>query len=450
MDSPRFRTKMVPTGLNPNFNPPSRVLRNPTHNWNVRHRPWQLQPVMIAPVLAGETLKNLLMQARVVSDPVKNPLIGMHLEYYMYYIPLRALSAKLQAADEEQVGTVTDRTAIENMLIDPTAPMVGSIYATAAAAAALYEYDMGAEGGNNVHWLRACTDYVAEYHFRDEGDNPAKVDDLPLVKLTGNSWLDSVYAADELPDNTVPVDVGGTDSFSLEEFSESYKAYLLANSLTMVELTFEDYLETFGERPRRKDPLAPELLMRARHWSYPSNTIGTSGDDLGVPSSALSWSVNERLDKQFRFHEPGFIVGFTVVRPKIYLKAQRTYAATMLADALAWMPAALKESVELSIKRVATGTGPLGGTGYRTTKDYFVDLRDLFVYGDQFVNFALTETDAAIIAGPHASDQANAGTKYPASTDLDLLFVNASPLNKIRQDGVVSLKIMGRAGPDMT
>ena len=47
----------------------TRKMRNPTHDSYVSFRPYQLQPFMIAPVLPGETLKNLNITGRVITDP---------------------------------------------------------------------------------------------------------------------------------------------------------------------------------------------------------------------------------------------------------------------------------------------------------------------------------------------------------------------------------------------
>ena len=48
----------------------TRKMRNPTHDSYVSFRPYQLQPFMIAPVLPGETLKNLNITGRVITDPL--------------------------------------------------------------------------------------------------------------------------------------------------------------------------------------------------------------------------------------------------------------------------------------------------------------------------------------------------------------------------------------------
>jgi len=157
--------------------------------------------------------------------------------------------------------------------------------------------------------------------------------------------------------------------------------------------------------------------------------------------------VTARSDKDRFFKEPGFIFGVTIARPKVYIKAQRAFAASMLQGALDWMPAVLKERVELGLKKFVGGHGPLGGTGFRDTADtddYIVDLHDLFVHGDQFVNYALTATDANILVGQHIGAQTNAEASYPATASVNALFVGSTDATRlVRQDGVVNLKVLG-------
>ena len=66
-----------------------RKTRRPTHPFQVRHLPFQIQPFMIAPVLPGETLEFGNLQSRCVVDPIKSPFVGWWLEHYVFYVPLR-------------------------------------------------------------------------------------------------------------------------------------------------------------------------------------------------------------------------------------------------------------------------------------------------------------------------------------------------------------------------
>ena len=54
-----------------------RKARRPVHKHLVEYRPFQLQPFFIAPVLPGETLKELNAQCRVISDPLKGGADGV-------------------------------------------------------------------------------------------------------------------------------------------------------------------------------------------------------------------------------------------------------------------------------------------------------------------------------------------------------------------------------------
>jgi hypothetical protein len=69
-----------------------RIPRNPQHRFYLETRPWQIQPFLIAPVLPGETMKNLLLQSRVVSDPLLASLTGWFCEYYFFYCKHRDLA----------------------------------------------------------------------------------------------------------------------------------------------------------------------------------------------------------------------------------------------------------------------------------------------------------------------------------------------------------------------
>ena len=69
---------------------------------------------------------------------------------------------------------------------------------------------------------------------------------------------------------------------------------------------------------------------------------------------------------------------------------------------------------------------------------YWVDVKDLLLYGDQFVNFALTATDANIVALPTVA----AAKDYVAEVDMEAMFVTAD-VDKVKADGITTLHIEG-------
>jgi len=178
-----------------------------------------------------------------------------------------------------------------------------------------------------------------------------------------------------------------------------------------------------------------ELLRYVRDWTYPVNTVDPSD---GSPFSACSWVIAERADKDRFFSEPGFVFGVTVTRLKFYSSKQTGNVASHMDDAYTWLPAVLANDRSTSLKLVANGSGPLPSN--IDANGYYIDVRDLLMYGDQFINFALTETDAALTALPTNALQ----TRYPdedMSEDLFIDNADASGLTRVRYDGVVSLNI---------
>ena len=59
-----------------NLFPSDRRTRRPKHNFATESHVWEIQPILVAPVLPGETLDHMTLQSRVVTPPVKSPVVG--------------------------------------------------------------------------------------------------------------------------------------------------------------------------------------------------------------------------------------------------------------------------------------------------------------------------------------------------------------------------------------
>lgn len=390
-----------------------RVARRPSHTFQLRHQPYQIQPFLLAPVLPGETLKNALLQSRAVTQPVRSRLIGWWLEYYVFYVKHRDLTAR-----EEFV----------KMALDPS--WTPDNVTEAAASVPYYHF------GQTINWSKLCLERVTEEYFRNEGEawDSHVLDGLPIASITGNAWHDSIYDATVMPDGTVNTGDGDPD-LPLSELDRAYAQweFMRANALTT--MSYEDFLRTYGVRPE-KEAHRPELVRFIREWTYPTNTVNPTN---GAPTTAVSWSIAERIDKDRFFKEPGFLFGVTVARPKVYLSKQAGSAAGMLKDAFSWLPAVMKDDPYTSLKKFfkgdVAGRGPVDGFA----QDYWVDVRDLFLYGDQFLNFARTDANANLIDLPASDFQ----RRYAPETSIDKLFVGAAG-GYVEQDGICNLNILGR------
>ena len=398
-----------------------RVPRYPKHQFQIRHRPFEITPFMIAPVLPGETMKNLMMQARCVTDPIKNRLCGWWLEHYFFYVKHRDLEGR------------DDFTA---MMLDPSTDL--SAYKHASGNAFTYVAD------DCIDWVQHCLERIVEEYFREDGvawDSHVITSGRPAAAINLEGWWQSVVDRTTLldPDDIELLDIsagtagGGDDKLKASEIDTALRQWEFLRLNNLTDMDYEDYLATYGVKVPKAELHRPELIRYSRAWQYPVSAIDPSD---GSPANAVVWSVSERADKARYFTEPGFVVGVSVVRPKVYLRSQTGGAVGLLDNAYSWLPAVLMDDPATSLKETSTSNGPLQST----TNAYVTDVRDLFLYGDQFVNFDLAATDANVVDLPNA---ALTNLRYVDSDDCDALFAAASPANQCYQDGVVSMTIHG-------
>lgn len=388
----------------------SRKMRTPTHNWSVRAKPFVIQPICIAPVLPGETLKNIMFQARVVTDPIRNPVIGWWKEYYWFYVKIRDLPA-------------TERATLIDMFINPTTATTGL---HTAAKTDTYHGD-----ATSIDYVNLCLTAVTERFFRDEGESraTAELNNMPLAKAEGPGWMDSLVDTTTLPDGGAIA--GGSTA---EETNRLLDAYQYLRSMNFIDMTFEDYCRSYGVNiPQEEEEHVPELIRYVKEWSYPVNHVEPT---TGVPASAVSWAVRERVDKDRFFKEPGFIFGVTVTRPKVYFSRQLGNTVDQMGEAFNWLPALMRDNPETSLKELANNAGHLS----TPTNGYWFDFRDLLLYGDQFVNFSLAATDGNFVALPTVA----LNKRYVSSTDIDNLFADlTTPDALVREDGTARISILG-------
>lgn len=405
-----------------------RKQRRPSHSFALRTRPWQIQPFMIAPVLPGETMKNLLLQSRVVSGRLNDGLVGWWTEFYFFYVKLR---------DLPQRDALTDML-VTNANVDAyKAPDFKEIFY---------------EGPGDMQYVRWALQRVVEEYFRDEDEawDVATLDELPLAQIGNSSWTDSLIPDSKVADadDTPEAFPGNQMPAPYDGFDQHYAHWEAMRSMQLTAVDFEDWLKTFGVKvpsAAKEEKHRPELLRYVREWTYPTanGVFHTSTGPVAGPM--CSWSIAERADKDRFFSEPGFVFGVNVTRPKVYLGAQYQAAVGLLNDAYAWLPAILQPEPYTSLKKVGLGTGPASDM----TEAYWVDLRDLFMYGDQFLNFDpwATVSDKPVDALSMVNLPADNGARFASSQDVDALFRGTDDAGGTPAQDVASLlriKVEGR------
>jgi len=268
---------------------------------------------------------------------------------------------------------------------------------------------------------------------------------MPMAEYRQSWFIDSAIND---ADFVTPADENLSDAGSefgtavyASEIENARIRYELERYHGLTQLTFEEACAQYwGGSAKPEKPNIPELLRHHSAWTYPTNTIDPTN---GTPRSAVSWSKQFSADKPRLFKEPGFIVGVTTTRPKVYLKNLSSAAVQLMATTKDWLPPSLMKDPFASMHKVTAADPPLTVN----TDAYWVDVNDILQYGDQFVNFALTATDANMVSSPVAGGT-DVGRRFPTSADLDAMFVAASPANQIREDGVCKLSIASRRHTD--
>lgn len=399
-----------------------RVMRRPQHTFQLRTRPYQIQPFLLAPVIPGETLKNMLFQSKVISDPIVNRLLGWWKEYYFFYVKLTDLD---------------ERDEFKEMVLNPAWDKAG--ISDAADSAHYYTY------ANATHvqipWVRMCLKRVVEEYFRDEGDpwDGVTLTNLPQAYESGGRGIwQSAQPEAAVTFRDVSLTVGVDDSFTMGELDDMRLQYeLLRQNGMSQEMSYEDYLRSFGIRaPETEKPHRPEFIRMFRKWSTPVSAIDPTD---GSAASAVTWEFTERADKDRFCREPGFIFGVTVTRPKIYFGRQRGVASAVLDNVRAWLPQILSEDPNTSLKLIPDNAAPAGDN--TDAGGTWVDVKDLFLYGDQFINYAISDTASHLVALPSVALE----RKYVDSSSINSMFVDAAGGNNlIREDGIATLNIAGR------
>lgn len=399
-----------------------RKVRNPVHTFHLKYPPFCIQPFMIAPVLANETMSNLLLQSRLVTDPIKNRLIGWWTEKMFFYVKLRDLD---------------NRDHYTEMLLNPSKDMTGIDEPTADA------HYFHPAGVGMQSYVKQAVDLITEWFFRDEGDAASAFTvsngtyTWNLAKIKGENVFNSVETDTEYNDSTAnnpQLTVGVDDVVTGSEVTALLQAYEMAKQWGLTQMSYEDYLRMHGVTLPEEELHKPELLRHISEWQYPTNTVEPT---TGVPTSAVSWSIRENASKDRRFKEPGFIVGVTVTRPKVYLRNQTGTFAAAMNNVQSWLPANFWNDSRARFRNLADNVGPFqAGTD---AGGYWYDVADLLTYGEQFVNFALSSTTDNLLPLP-AADLSNSW--YPPSwASIQELFVGATPAAMIEEDGVVALQV---------
>lgn len=351
----------------------SRSVRRPRHEAQFRIPPFCLFPFLWHPVIPGDTVVGAQLLGRVVTDPVDGKLLPWWLDIFWFYCPWRATAA----ADALQ------SMALGNHAFDGTDFMFnGGTIAPTVSGSGYFTQRLNGQ----PDFGKLAYNAIVQEFFRDEGDDAADfvhaLSGMALMKNGRTDWFDSLVPTSTITGVDPAVDIDSSGTIYASEVEQAMRSWQILRQGQLTEMTFEDYLGTFGVRvtPAQRE-IVPELLEHRRMFEYPSNTV-TQG--TGAVTSAVVWSINHTLKSRKLIREPGWIVGMMCVRPKVYRKRQVGAAINLMTNGFHWLPRVLDQDPSTSLIAMDTVSGAIGsatGNGGLFT----MDIRDLFVHGDQVV-----------------------------------------------------------------
>lgn len=394
-----------------------RVSQRPNFGIHGTMVPYGLYPIMATPVLPGTTMNACTVRMPTISQPVKNPLTGTWFEQWLFYVKLTDISKDLadQFMNEGVATTGYVQSGDNNRFFT-------------------------ADG--QISWIEKCYDKIVDDYFTDEGETVPTIDGVKQTKLNHMSW------ANNLTFESADVATPTTDA---RDTYEALTQWAMLQQMQMTEVSYEDYLETYGVRPKNQLDGRCEMLGYTRKWTRPTNVIDPSS---GSPSSAWANFDDFKIDKSKRFVEPGFVVLLSTCRPKMYQAATR--GRSLIGEMWGfrdWYPSYLIDDPTAGVRELPiTERTRMFGSSLVTpasTKGLLFDYNDLLVHGEQFINSSDTELPYALPEANYqtavdAATPAQLQGKYCTLADVQNLFVGSTDqTRRIAYDGMVSLTIAG-------
>ncbi|ASJ79152.1 capsid protein [Ruegeria phage vB_RpoMi-V15] len=384
--------------------------RNPVFTLGGTIKPFGLYPMFIHPVLPGETLNSFTMKVHLASEPLKNPLNGAWWETWLFYVKLNDLGPDL----------------VEMFIKDG----VSTTGHTAGSSDQLFFTKSG-----QIDWVRKCTDLVHSHYFIHEDETARTINGVPQVKLNSKGWWQNLMQNDA--DAAVPTGDAADMYAHLQEFA-------ILQQMGMQEMTYEKYLELFGGRAAAAGQGKPELLLYDQRWKKPANTINPAD---GTPSSAWVWNEETKLgSKNKRFNEPGFVIAFQTIRPKMFNGAVRTSLVGNMWGFKDWYPAYTLDDPTATVKTIANNDPVFEASAYTTGgTELIYDHSDLLAQGEQFINdyappYALPLSSGMVVEGGGTPESFRG--EYCTSADVDALFQDGAKTRAF-YDGIAFCNILG-------
>lgn len=384
-----------------------RVRRNPMFPTAGIMVPFGLYPLAAFPLNAGDTLENLSMSGRFISQPIKHPINGAWFEQWIAAVPL---------------------SLINSAFFTDLAPVTTGF--TAAADQPRYFTKAG-----GLDLIKRAYDLVVAEYFTRVGATPPVNDGVTMLPRMGVDWTENLMLKPSalnvslLPMQGVNTALTGIDL-------ESERALIESSD-------YRDWVQQFGVKDPARNDIRPRILRYLRNWSLPQNVIDPAS---GSPRSAFYWSPTLKLEKRMRAPEPTIVLVLGAWRPQMFSDYLPQSYLSRMAGIKEWLPPH-NEAAWSPIQ----GNDPLFKAGFGVVGDNLIfDRSDIWSRGEQFINCLPADSPYPVPVStstgvPGGQDQMRG--KYPTAADINALFVTTTALKDrcLHYQAMLSTVVLGHA-----
>jgi hypothetical protein len=266
----------------------------------------QLRLLHLQHVNGGETLYNMTVKGRMVTEPVSKILNPAYWHIATYNVPYRLCDpawVDFIVSGSENDLDYTDATKLPSGYVKETSTTLEGFFVKSGAMAKM----------NGLH-LKALEQIYNAFYSKDFDTYSEIGTDVkkPLPDLAHVDELTEDITLGDLPD--VPV---GTN---IEELKDNLQRYHYELRRDNQGGNYSEFVEEFGGTGETGFVDQPQLVDKYRSFTYPSRTVGHTNANI-VGQYMKDYEFKHKLPKNgFRFNEHGLLLTVCALRPEIFYR----------------------------------------------------------------------------------------------------------------------------------
>lgn len=274
---------------------PRRGWRYPRVSSLINAEPFKLYPIMVHPVLPGETVRRMFVDGRIHLNGVQSMLTGWYADIMFAYVKIRDIDADLvQHLIDDSLTIPSEYQSTTNRDAGEVSASTRIAYPTLMTAL-LYEYF-----------------YAREKTYYHGG--------LPILPLKYPGCFQEFFELAEDQDSDL-ADAPGILARMVEDIDN-----------------YAEVLEAYGLRDAIVARTLPEILLWRSYHNYPVLAPIDDNSEILTRSQCL-WTFREsRLTSRGVYiTEPGFIIGVAATRPDVVEGNKLEWQATKFVNQKDWL-----------------------------------------------------------------------------------------------------------------